>query len=364
MKAQFYGFALLILLMMKSCESTDPSSLPNRPFGSSSISVPSSSSNTSSTSPLYSFGTTSLQVIPPSGATISEPIQIDALRGRDYPGSDITIESVLDPGVNYSRYYVSYLSDGLKIYALMTVPNGQKPATGWPVIIFNHGYIPPTVYRTTGRYIAYVDQIASNGYIVFKSDYRGHDRSEGTPRGGYTQPDYTIDVLNAVASVKKYPDADPNRIGMWGHSMGGYITLRAMVITSDIKVGVIWGGVVAPYPDLFTRWNAGARQTTPGPGSWVYSMQRAYGTVQNNAQFWNSISANAYLYDLRAAIQLHHSTTDEEVPVEYSQMLYDEMLAANKTVELYTYPGDNHNISRNFSLAMQRSVEFFDKYLK
>src|SRR6266496_962344 len=366
MKAQFYGFALLILLMMKSCESTDPSSLPNRPLGSSSISVPSSSSssNTSSTSPLYSFGTTSLQVIPPSGATISEPIQIDALRGRDYPGSDITIESVLDPGVNYSRYYVSYLSDGLKIYALMTIPNGPKPSTGWPVIIFNHGYIPPTVYRTTGRYIAYVDQIARNGYIVFKSDYRGHDRSEGTPRGGYTQPDYTIDVLNAVASVKKYPDADPNRIGMWGHSMGGYITLRAMVITSDIKVGVIWGGVVAPYPDLFTRWNAGARQTTPGPGSWVYSMQRAYGTVQNNAQFWNSISANAYLYDLRAAIQLHHSTTDEEVPVEYSQMLYDEMLAANKTVELYTYPGDNHNISRNFSLAMQRSVEFFDKYLK
>jgi dipeptidyl aminopeptidase/acylaminoacyl peptidase len=303
-------------------------------------------------------------LITPSGTTITEPIQIDALRGRDYPGSDITIESVLDPGSNYSRYYVSYLSDGLKIYALMTVPNGPKPATGWPVVVFNHGYIPPNVYRTTERYIAYVDQIARDGYIVFKSDYRGHDRSEGTARGGYTQPDYTIDVLNAVASVKKYPDADPNRIGMWGHSMGGYITLRAMVISSDIKVGVIWGGVVAPYPDLFTRWNAGARQTTPGPGSWVYSMQQAYGTVQSNPQFWNSISANAYVSDLHGPIQLHHSTTDEEVPVEYSQMLYDEMLAANKTVELYTYPGDNHNISHNFSTAMQRSVEFFDKYLK
>src|SRR5690242_19024389 len=221
MKAQFYGFALLILLTMKACESTDPSSLPNRPFNpSSSVSVQSSSSssNPSSTSPLFSFGTTStsLQVIRPSGVTITEPIQIDALRGRDYPGSDITIESVLDPGVNYSRYYVSYLSDGLKIYALMTCPNGPKPVTGWPGVVFNHGYIPPNVYRTTERYIAYVDQIARDGYIVFKSDYRGHDRSEGTARGGYTQPDYTIDVLNAVASIKKYPDADPNRIGMWG----------------------------------------------------------------------------------------------------------------------------------------------------
>jgi hypothetical protein len=68
--------------------------------------------------------------------------------------------------------------------------------------------------------------------------------------------------------MKRYPDADPDRIGMWGHSMGGYITLRSMVVSQDIKVGVIWAGVVARYPDLFTRWNAGARSTSPSPGSW------------------------------------------------------------------------------------------------
>jgi len=351
MKKTYYSWFLLIaLLVPKSCETSDPASLPNRPGVNS---------------PFMASSGAALNVLAPAQLTsASEPIQIDALRARDYPGSDITIEAVLDPGVNYSRYYVSYLSDGLKIYAMMTVPDGQKPATGWPVIVFNHGYIPPNVYRTTQRYIAYVDQIARNGYIVFKSDYRGHDQSEGAARGGYTQPDYTIDVLNAVASVKRYPDADSNRIGIWGHSMGGYISLRAMVITADIKVGVIWGGVVAPYPDLFTRWNAGARQTTPAPGSWVYAMQQAYGSAQDNPQFWNSISANAYLRDLHGPIQLHHSTTDEEVPVEFSQMLYDEMLAAHQTAELYTYEGDNHNISKNFSLAMQRSVEFFDKYLK
>ncbi len=347
MKKIMYSWFLFILLIPHACETTDPASLPRRPI-----------------SDLSPLGTT-LHVLPPADATsTSYPLQIDALRAREYPGSDIVIESVLDPGVNYSRYYVSYLSDGLKIYALMTVPTGQKPATGWPIIIFNHGYIPPNVYRTTSRYIAYVDQMARSGYIVFKSDYRGHDRSEGAARGGYTQPDYTIDVLNAIASVKRYPDADPKRIGMWGHSMGGYITLRSMVITQDIKVGVIWGGVVAPYPDLFTRWNVGARPTTASPGSWVYSLQQAYGSAQENPKFWNSISANAYLRDLNAPIQLHHSTTDEEVPVEFSQMLYDEMLQANRVVELYTYDGDNHNISHNFSLAMQRTVEFFDRYLK
>src|SRR6185503_20400178 len=104
---------------------------------------------------------------------------------------------------------------------------------------------------------------------------RGHDRSEGQAGGVYTEPNYTIDVLNAVASVKRYPDADPNRIGMWGHSMGGYITLRSMVITRDIKAGVIWGGVVASYPDMLTRWRRGpSASATPTPPApfWGFSL--------------------------------------------------------------------------------------------
>jgi len=351
-KIRYYGFVLTLLLVISACETTDPASLPLRPvFGSS--------------SPSNTTVDTTLRVLPSNNNTsTAHPLQIDAMRARDYPGSDIVIEAVLDPGSNYSRYYVSYLSDGLKIYALMTVPNGQKPPKGWPVIIFNHGYIPPNIYRTTERYIAYVDQIAQSGYIVFRSDYRGHDQSEGVAGGVYTQPNYSIDVLNAVASMKRYPDADPNRIGMWGHSMGGYITLRSMVVSQDIKVGVIWAGVVAPYPDLFTRWNAGARQTNPSAGSWVYSLQQAYGSVESNPQFWNSISANAYVGELNRPIQLHHGTADHDVPWEFSQMLHDEMLEANQTAEFYTYQGDNHNLSNYFSLAMQRTIEFFDRYLK
>jgi dipeptidyl aminopeptidase/acylaminoacyl peptidase len=347
-KTRCQWFLLAFLLMTSACETTDPASLPFRPeIG------PSTSNDTT------------LHVLPAANRTsTTHPLQIDAMRARDYPGSDIVIEAVLDSGVNYSRYYVSYLSDGLKIYAMMTVPNGQKPPTGWPVIIFNHGYIPPNVYRTTQRYVAYVDQIARSGYIVFKSDYRGHDRSEGTAGGVYTQPNYSIDVLNAVASMKRYPDADPNRIGMWGHSMGGYITLRSMVVSQDIKVGVIWAGVVAPYPDLFTRWNPGARETAPDRGSWVYSMEQTYGSIGQNPDFWNSISANAYVRELNRPIQLHHGTGDHDVPWEFSQMLYDEMRAANQTVEFYTYEGDNHNLSNSFDLAMQRTVEFFDRYLK
>jgi dipeptidyl aminopeptidase/acylaminoacyl peptidase len=283
------------------------------------------------------------------------------------PGSDITIEQELARGVNYRRYYASYMSQDLKIYALLTIPDGEQPATGWPAIAFNHGYIPPAQYRTTERYVAYVDWLARSGYIVFRIDYRGNDRSEGVASGAYGSPGYTVDVLNAVASLKRFPQADPNRIGMWGHSMGGFLTLRAMVISPDIKAGVIWSGVVASDPDLLSKWHHGNRPT-PTPSSsgrgWRSGWMAEYGSPQENPDFWNAISANSYLAGISGPLQLHHGTGDTEVPLEFSQTLYDELKQAGKTVEFYTYKDDNHNLSNHFSQAMTRTIEFFNKYLK
>jgi len=180
----------------------------------------------------------------------SSSLAIESMRKREYPGSDIVIEQTLPPGLNYNRYIASYKSDGLKIYALLTVPQWRKPAKGWPVIIFNHGYIPPEQYRTTERYLTYTDAFARNGYIVFKSDYRGNGNSQGQPEGAYYSPAYAIDILNALSALKRYKDANPDKIGMWGHSMGGNITLRDIVVdTRDIKAAVIWGGVVGSYEE-------------------------------------------------------------------------------------------------------------------
>ena len=303
------------------------------------------------------------------------PLTIQSMRERSYPGSEITIEETLQPGSNYSRYRVSYLSEGLKIYALLTVPNGEKPATGWPVILFNHGFIPPDVYRTTERYIAYVDWLARNGYIVLRSDYRGHDESEGEARGAYGAPDYTVDVMNAVSSLQAFPDADPKRIGMWGHSMGGYITLRSMVITDTIKAGVIWAGVVGPYPNLFQRPTATPTPegATPEPTTtatpsfnrrWRAELVVLYGTPEENPEFWASISSPTFVSDVSGPIQLHHGTNDRSVPLAASEYLQQAMQEADQAVELYTYEGDDHNLAQSFGLAMQRTLEFFDKYVK
>src|SRR5581483_10969223 len=307
------------------------------------------------------------------------PLTIQYLRERTFPGSELKIEQTLTPGANYSRYIASYLSEGFKIYGLLTVPKGTKPATGWPVIIFNHGFIPPTVYRTTERYVAYVDAIARSGYIVFKSDYRGHGSSEGDATGGYGSPAYTIDVLNALASVKRMPEADPNRSGMWGHSMGGQVTLRAMVTDPEIKAGVIWAGVVGSYTNLLNRWRN--RQTTAPPASggpsddvvnpisgrsrrWRQQLIDTYGTPETNPAFWESISPNTYVSDLGGPIQLHHDEKDHEVPYEFAQELLDEVTKAGGSAELFSYPGDDHNLAQSFGVAMQRTLAFFNKYVK
>ncbi len=309
---------------------------------------------------------------PTATPTPLHPMSIAYMRQESYPGSEIVIEETLSPGANYDRYVASYQSEGLRIFGLLTVPRGERPASGWPVIVLNHGYIPPDQYRTTERYVAYQDAFARNGYIVLKPDYRGHGDSDGEASHGSRGPEYTIDVLNAVASLQRYPDADPERVGMWGHSMGGGITLRAMLVTNDIKAGVIWAGVVATYEEIFEarpRW-VGAQPTatpgrdgTPGPTPEPEGLF-AYGSFDENPAFWASIDPVFHLVDLSGPIQLHHATGDASVPVAFSESLYERIQEAGRVAELYVYDGDNHNISANFGTAAQRSVAFFDRYVK
>ena len=338
-----------------------PTSLPLPTATSTNPALTETPTNTS----LPSLTPTQTQI--PTATPIPDPMSIQYMRTQEYPGSDIVVQSELDRGANYRRYYAWYESEGLKIYGLLTIPDGEIPEGGWPAIVFNHGYIPPDVYRTTERYIAYVDRIARSGYILYRIDYRGHDRSEGEAGGAYGSPNYTIDVLNAVASIKKHPQVNPEKIGMWGHSMGGYLTLRSMVITDDVKVGVIWAGVVASYPDLIYNWRR-TGNFTPSPSSsgrgWRGRWIETYGTPEENPEFWAAVSSNTYVSDLSGPLQLHHGTEDEDVPLAFSIRLAEEVRAVGGIADLYTYEGDNHNISRYFTTAMDRTIAFFDQYLK
>lgn len=306
------------------------------------------------------------------------PISIEYLRSKEFRGSEIKIEETLTPGSNYKRYIASYISDGNKIFGLLTIPNTADEKNKVPAIVFNHGYIPPKQYRTTEKYVAYVDYLAKNGFVVFKIDFRGHGNSEGIAGGAYFSNGYTIDAINAVKSLQKLEAVNANSIGMWGHSMSGNVTLRAMLVSPDIKAGVIWAGAVYSYED-FAKYGISdnsyqrspnqnrERENDPGRESSeaIQNFRNPETPVNFNTPFWNSISMTSNLRYLNSPLEIHHSVNDNVVNIGYSRDLRDRMLKENKEVELFEYSGGGHNInSPYFEQAMRRTVDFFNKNLK
>lgn len=309
---------------------------------------------------------------------VNSPISIDYLRSLNIEGSNITIEEELSGGSNYKSYIASYISEGNKIYGLLTIPNGEIPEGGYPAIVFSHGYIPPTLYTTTSGYVAYVDYLARNGFIVFKIDLRGHGNSEGNPSGSYFSSAYTIDAISAVKSLQKFDKVNPNKIGMWGHSMSGNVLLRSMLVSNEIKAGVIWAGAVYSYDD-FAKYRISDNSYRPPNSSTadqnrfdknresseeVQKLRNNDGTLDLNNDFWNAISLTKNLDYLNYPIQIHHSINDDVVNIGYSRDLSTSLKEAGKVYELYEYQGGGHNItSPYFEVAMQRTVDFFKKNL-
>ena len=306
---------------------------------------------------------------PLPGFPVGNELTIAALLGRPIEGSAITIEQQLENGANYARYIASYISEGNKIYGLLTVPFGDAPEGGHKAIVFIHGYIPPDQYRTTERYVAYVDALAQAGFVVFKIDLRGFGESEGEPSGAYFSPDYSIDAIAALKSLQTLDYVDPEGIGLWGHSMAGNVTLRAMLIEPAIQAGVIWAGAVYSYDD-FTRYSIDDPSYSPtAPASSAgrrigQLIRETYGPPNTAEPFWQAVSLTEHIDLLQAPIQLHHAVDDNVVTIDYSRDLAAVLNVAGKAYSFYEYEGGGHNItSPYFGEAMRRTIAFFQENL-
>lgn len=300
---------------------------------------------------------------------LGNDLTIAALLELEIEGSEITFEERLADGANYTRYIASYISEGNRIYGLLTVPFGEVPPGGFKAIVFNHGFIPPQSYRTTERYVAYVDTLARYGFVVFKIDMRGHGNSEGEPTGSYFSPAYTIDAIAALKSLQTLEYVDPDGIGMWGHSMAGNLVLRAMLIEPAIKAGVIWAGAVYSYDD-YTAYRisdpssrSAALAESPGRRR-GRELRAAYGDPDTSVPFWRAVSLTEHIELLQSPLQIHHAVDDTVVNIGYSRGLAAVLLESGKVYEYYEYAGGGHDInSPYFEQAMLRTVEFFRKYL-
>src|SRR3990167_5197097 len=296
-----------------------------------------------------------------------EELTIPYLRNREYSSNLGNMEKVSE-NASYISYLTSYSSEGLKVYGLLTQPVGKKPESGWPAVVFIHGYIPPAQYQTLVNYSSYVDYLARNGFVVFKIDLRGHGKSEGEPRGGYYSSDYVIDVLNAYAALQSSKFADKEKNGLWGHSMAGNVAFRSAVADKEIPAVVIWSGAVYTYEDLQEYGindNSYRPPSEDSPGRRKRNeLFETYGQFNSESDFWKQVVPVNYLAGVETAFQLNHAVNDNVVTVEYSRNLAKILNEISLVYELKEYFGGGHNMTGNsFNQAMRNTVEFFKKYL-
>ncbi len=297
--------------------------------------------------------------IPP---TPGEEFTIPALRQNPTRGRDFRIGEAATVGGAYQKFPITYTSGGLTLTGIMNVPAGPVPDGGFPVLILNHGLIDLAIYTSGRGSKREQDFFARNGYVTLHPDYRGH-ASSSPAEVGYASAasahhdfyvGYTQDVMALIDAVKDYegPLMDKNRIGMWGHSMGGGIAARVMTLSSDIRAYVLFASISADAEENFY-------ELTDEEIAWLYE---TYGA--ESSDIYRRISPITYFQDVQTPVQLHHGAADRDVPTAFSETMFQRLTALNKKAELFTYPGEGHEFADAWQTAADRALQFFDKYVK
>lgn len=308
------------------------------------------------------------QIATPKPERVKDPFDsmtIPYLREREYQ-SQIGEITIYREYPTYTAYLTSYESDGNTINGLLTIPKSQGPH---PAIVFVHGYIAPSAYRTTEKYVEYIDYLARNGLVVFKIDLRGHGSSEGVATGSYYSGDYVVDTLNAYVALQNLESVDPERVGLWGHSMAGNVVFRSLVAKQDIPAVVVWAGAGFTYSDLREYRLMDASYRPPSTNTEVSErrarLRELHGEFDNSDPFWQQVTPMNYLTGVSGAMQLNHSIDDNVVSVEYSRNLAKELERTSIVFELKEYGSGGHNITGSaFGQAMRNTVDFYQTHLK
>lgn len=253
---------------------------------------------------------------------------VGELRDTDF-SVQLSFERALDDGESFTAYLVSYLHAGLKLFAMVAVPKAAMPEPGFPVVITNHGYVPdPMKYGITaagidsrpGDYYRSVPELyASRGFIVVIADYRGHNTSAGFEYvdGKDSIAYYAEDVVALISGLADLEDADLENVFMWSHSMGGPVSMRALLATNLVRAASFWSTM--PVDDLFPE-----------------------------------------LDDLGIPIMIQHSVDDQSTDFANSERFAEALSATGSQHVFHSYPGAAHFFNEAIGeQAADRDAAFF-----
>ena len=285
---------------------------------------------------------------------------IETLTARDYGGGEIEILEIMAETGWFTRYLIRYPSDGLWIYGFLNVPLADGPAGPgpYPVIIALHGYIDPSIYGTLDYTTGYADALARAGYFVLHPNLRGYrpsDDGDNLFRVGMA-----IDVLNLIALVQAgaanpelLANVDPDRIGLWGHSMGGGISTRVITVTDAVQAAVLYAPMSGDEQQNFEAingWSGGERglDELAFPESELVRISPMY--------FFDRITAS---------VSIHHGRADELVPLGWSIVTCNSLIELDLDVRCHYYDGMPHTFfGEGNDRLIADMIGFYNEILK
>ncbi|WP_242921379.1 S9 family peptidase [Pontibacter liquoris] len=230
-------------------------------------------------------------------------------------------------------FFTMNTTDGTKLNGWMIKPTDFDPNKKYPVLMFVYG--GPGSQTVTdswgGNDFLWYQVLADKGLIVVSIDNRGTG-ARGADFKKVTYADLgKYEVADQVEGAKwlgKQPYVDAQRIGIWGHSFGGYMTLLGLT-KGD---GVFRAGIsVAPV----TNWRFYDS---------IYT-ERYLKTPQQNAAGYDENSPLMFADKLKGDLLLIHGTGDDNVHFQNAVEMVDALVAANKQFDSFYYPNRNHGIS-------------------
>ncbi|PIS08747.1 hypothetical protein COT75_04670 [Candidatus Beckwithbacteria bacterium CG10_big_fil_rev_8_21_14_0_10_34_10] len=276
------------------------------------------------------------------------------LKKRKPQVSEITLESTINETPDFTSYIFTFESEGRKISGMANIPFGEGP---FPVILMLRGYVDLEIYQSGMGTQPSAEVYAQNGYLTLAPDFLGYGSSDMPPddiwESRFLRSVNIIDLLN---SIKTFPQAEVDKIAIWGHSNGGLSSLSILEITGGEYPTTLWAPVSQFFPyDILFFTNE-------------YD-DKGKGIRKSLAEFEKDYDIDLYSFDeyldwIEAPIQIHQGTADIFVPLIWSQNLVNNLNDFDKEVVFYTYPGADHQLNGAWDLVVQRDLNFFKERLK
>jgi uncharacterized protein len=260
---------------------------------------------------------------------------IESLRARSYPGGKLQIgEEITCRG--YSRcpsgertYRMSWPSNGQTMTGWIAMPGGPGP---FPVVVVNHGFIPPERYGEGQDSLIFGEPMAAHGFIAVGPHWPGYLGSGPAPPDLPSIVGQVVTALDLVSSLASLPQADTTRIAFVGHSNGGGISEIAMVVDPRIKAVVLHGPVSSDMADNARKW-------------WVNRPEQlgSIGSPDSNAEGYSHLSPRNYFQATESPVLIIQGTSDHTIPREWTEATYAALQQKGVQSRLDWVQGADHD---------------------